>query len=307
MSVRNYDEEKIVKAIISALEMLEDKGTSTVAAKDVTVKVHVQEAVGQVDDVPDEKLPDIAMIPEDEICFVDHLKNREAILELKKTTPARTLSGRVGDREKTEIVFRKNANLSAMVDAVWKPLDREFVKKMGYPIIKTKPNSKDEYLMRPDLGRELDEENLEIVRTKLKKNPDVQIVLGEGQSVLGLETSMPEMLPALLQGLEANHIDYGTPIFVEYTRVGVGDLIGKTVGAKVVCVILGERPGHLSWRGLGCYVTYAPEVGILESKRTAVTTIQDDGGTPPAEAGAYVADLIKRILQEKKSGVDLVL
>ena len=111
---------------------------------------------------------------------------------------------------------------------------------------------------------------------------------------------MPELLPALLQGLQSNKINYGTPCFVEYTRVGIGDLIGQEVGAKVVCVILGERPGLLSWDGLGCYITYAPKVGILESKRTCVSNIQDNGGTPPAEAGAYIADLIARILKEGK-------
>ena len=70
---------------------------------------------------------------------------------------------------------------------------------------------------------------------------------------------------------------------------------------------MGERPGLLSWDGLGCYITYAPKVGILESKRTCVSNIQDNGGTPPAEAGAYIADLIARILKEGKSGVDLII
>ena len=161
--------------------------------------------------------------------------------------------------------------------------------------------------MRPDLGVILDDENMNLVRTQLQKNPDVQLIIGEGQSNQGLEKSMPELLPALLQGLQSNKINYGTPCFVEYTRVGIGDLIGQEVGAKVVCVILGERPGLLSWDGLGCYITYAPKVGILESKRTCVSNIQDNGGTPPAEAGAYIADLIARILKEGKSGVDLII
>ena len=174
-------------------------------------------------------------------------------------------------------------------------------------VLKSMPGSKEEYLMRPDLGILLDDKNMDIVRKQLKKNPDVQIVIGEGQSNQGLEKSMPELLPALLQGLDANKIDYGTPCFVEYTRVGIGDLIGQEVGAKVVCVVLGERPGLLSWDGLGCYITYNPKVGILESKRTCVSNIQDNGGTPPAEAGAYIADLITRILKEKKSGVDLII
>ena len=255
----------------------------------------------------DESLTDIAMIPEEEICVVENPRNKEALMRLKRSTPARTATGRTGDREKTIITIRKMANLSAAVDAVWTPLNREFVSSLGYPVLKSMPQSKEEYLMRPDLGVILDNENMNLVRTQLQKNPDVQLIIGEGQSNQGLEKSMPELLPALLQGLQSNKINYGTPCFVEYTRVGIGDLIGQEVGAKVVCVILGERPGLLSWDGLGCYITYAPKVGILESKRTCVSNIQDNGGTPPAEAGAYIADLIARILKEGKSGVDLII
>lgn len=288
---QNISEEaimEVVKKVLGDLELTEEMQADTPLAGD-------------------ESLTDIAMIPEEEICLVENPRNKEALMRLKRSTPARTATGRTGDREKTIITIRKMANLSAAVDAVWTPLNREFVSSLGYPVLKSMPQSKEEYLMRPDLGVILDNENMKLVRTQLQKNPDVQLIIGEGQSNQGLEKSMPELLPALLQGLQSNKINYGTPCFVEYTRVGIGDLIGQEVGAKVVCVILGERPGLLSWDGLGCYITYAPKVGILESKRTCVSNIQDNGGTPPAEAGAYIADLIARILKEGKSGVDLII
>jgi ethanolamine ammonia-lyase small subunit len=40
--------------------------------------------------------------------------------------------------------------------------------------------------------------------------------------------------------------------------------------------------------------------------RTLVSNIHRNG-TPAVEAGAYIADIIKRILKEQKSGVDLKL
>lgn len=288
------NEEEIVRAVMEVLKELNptSSGTAPAAVSDMST---------------DGEVPDITATPEQELCLIENCARREELLEMKKRTPARTLTGRVGVRENTLTVLRKHANLAAMVDAVWEPLNREMAESFHFPILKSIPNSKEEYLMRPDLGRQLDQESLEVVRTKLKKSPDVQIVIGEGQSNSALERSMPELLPALLQGLEANHIDYGTPVFVEYTRVGIGDQIAKEVGAKSVCVVLGERPGLLTWRSLGCYITYQPEIDIQENKRTVVSNIQDDGGTPPAEAGAYIADLIQRILQEKKSGVELIL
>jgi len=314
MEKQLLSEERIVQAVVQVL-LQQDAGSAPIGG-DCETPAKAVEAVsaapeeptaGRTADISDDDLVDVALMDENDICLVQNPKNREALMRMKRYTPARLATGRCGEREKTLIMLRKNANLAATVDAVWTPVNREFVQKLGYPTVKSLPTNKEEYMMRPDLGRLMDEENMEIIRTKLKRNPDVQIVLGEGQSNPGLEQGMPELLPALLQGLELNHIDYGTPVFVEYTRVGIGDLIAQEIGAKAVCVVLGERPGLLTWAGLGCYITYAPTVDILESKRTVVSNIQDGGGTPPAEAGAYIADLIKRILTEKKSGVDLIL
>lgn len=296
-----FREEQIVQAVMNVLQKLDMMNENKMDAAESRHAAYSEE------EIPEEDIKDITATDEQELCLIDEPLKREELLAMKKFTPARTLTGRVGVRDKTLTMFRKNANLAAMVDAVWKPLNREYAGSFGYPMLKSLPESKEEYLMRPDLGRRLDEKSMEYVRTKLKKNPDVQIVLGEGQSNDALEQGMGELLPALLQGLDAEHIDYGTPVFVEYTRIGIGDLIAQEVGAKAACVVLGERPGLLTWRSLGCYITYDPKVDVLESKRTCVSNIQDDGGTPPAEAGAYIAGLIKRILDEKKSGDDLIL
>ena len=238
------NEEEIVRAVMEVLKELSPANTGDAPGVEFGASV-----------VSDGEVPDVTATPEQELCLIENCARREELLEMKKRTPARTLTGRVGVRENTLTVLRKRANLAAMVDAVWEPLNREMAESFHFPILKSIPNSKEEYLMRPDLGRQLDQESLKVVRTKLKKSPDVQIVIGEGQSNSALERSMPELLPALLQGLEVNHINYGTPVFVEYTRVGIGDQIAKEVGAKAVCVVLGERPGLLTWRSLGCYIT----------------------------------------------------
>ena len=43
-----------------------------------------------------------------------------------------------------------------------------------------------------------------------------------------------------------------------------------------------------------------------EARRTVVSNIHKDG-TIPAEAGAHIADIIKKILDAKASGTDLKL
>lgn len=288
---QNISEEaimEVVKKVLGDLELTEEMQADTPLAGD-------------------ESLTDIAMIPEEEICLVENPRNKEALMRLKRSTPARTATGRTGDREKTIITIRKMANLSAAVDAVWTPLNREFVSSLGYPVLKSMSQSKEEYLMRPDLGVILDNENMNLVRTQLQKNPDVQLIIGEGQSNQGLEKSMPELLPALLQGLQSNKINYGTPCFVEYTRVGIRRSDWPGGGRKGSLCDSGREAGPAFLGRTWMLYHLCTKGRNLRTKRTCVSNIQDNGGTPPAEAGAYIADLIARILKEGKSGVDLII
>jgi ethanolamine ammonia-lyase small subunit len=77
-------------------------------------------------------------------------------------------------------------------------------------------------------------------------------------------------------------------------------------GCEVVCVLVGERPGLVTDKSMSAYITYKPHTGVSESARTVVSNIHD-GGTPAAEAGAFVAELIGKILDKKVSGVALQL
>ncbi|MEA4954715.1 MAG: ethanolamine ammonia-lyase light chain EutC [Pseudoflavonifractor sp.] len=271
------------------------------------LKTECKECTAQEAEETDEGFTeDIFSAPEQEHFLVESPKNKEAYLRMKKRTLALLGLGKAGlsSRDKTETYLRKYAFLSAARDAVLQPVSKEFLDKLGMPVIKTMPDSVQDYLTQPYLSRLLDDENLEIVRTKLKKNPDVQILIGEGNSSIALEVGLMDFWPALKQGLESHGIDYGTPAFLRYPRLGSGDLIASEVGAKAVCMILGERTCMATCESMGVYITYNPRVGILENTRTVISGIYKDG-TPYAEAGAYAADLIHKVLTEKKSGVEL--
>jgi ethanolamine ammonia-lyase small subunit len=82
--------------------------------------------------------------------------------------------------------------------------------------------------------------------------------------------------------------------------------LGPLIGSDVVCVLIGERPGLATGESMSAYIAYKPNAERPESWRNVVSNIYS-GGTPPAEAGAHIATLIKRILDEKVSGVDLSL
>lgn len=69
-------------------------------------------------------------------------------------------------------------------------------------------------------------------------------------------------------------------------------------------MLVGERPGLVTAESMSAYIAYRPTVGMPEARRTVISNIHK-GGTPAVEAGAYIAELIHKMLQKKKSGIDL--
>ena len=96
------------------------------------------------------------------------------------------------------------------------------------------------------------------------------------------------------------------PFFVRYCRVNTARTIGSLLDAKVVCVLIGERPGLLTDESMSAYIAYKPHPDMSESDYTVVSNISRFG-MPPVEAGAYISDIIKAILKQKTSGLGLVL
>ena len=108
----------------------------------------------------------------------------------------------------------------------------------------------------------------------------------------------------LTDGLQAKGLKVGTPFYLRYGRVAAEDHVSEIVGAKVVCVLIGERPGLATAESMSAYIVYNAYVGMPEAKRTVVSNIHKDG-LPAVEAGAYIVEVIDQILQQKASGVDL--
>ena len=175
---------------------------------------------------------------------------------------------------------------------------------MGLFTVQTKCDCKDTYLTRPDLGRVLSDEAVATIKEKCKKNPKVQIYVSDGLSSAAIAANVGDVLPAIEQGLKSYGIDYGTPFFLKYGRVGAMDQVSEITGAEVTCVLIGERPGLITAESMSAYMTYGGSIGIPEASRTVVSNIHR-GGTNPTEAGAFIAELCLRMLREKASGLDL--
>lgn len=228
----------------------------------------------------------------------------EVLAEFRANTAARVCTGRAGPRPRTTALLRFLADHSRSKDTVLKEVPQEWVQQKGLLELQSEITSKDQYLTRPDMGRRLSAESLALLKSRCKQQPQVQVIVSDGLSTDAVTANFDEILPPLLKGLESAGLDVGTPFFVRYGRVKVEDQIGEALGAKVVILLVGERPGLGQSESLSCYMVYSPTANTVEADRTCISNIHR-GGTPPVEAAAVIVDLAKQMLEKKASGMAL--
>lgn len=236
--------------------------------------------------------------------FLEHIEKPEELYKMKRATQARIGIGHTGARYKTEVMLRFNADHAAASDAVFSEVDKEVVEALGVFEVKTKCSDKYEMLTRPDWGRVFTEDTQEYIRQHCVQNPDVQIYFGDGLCSPSIKANIPDLYPTLKLGLNDRGISTGTPFFVRYCRVNTARTVGPLVNAKVVCVLIGERPGLSTSESMSAYIAYNARPDMSESDYTVVSNISRYG-LPPVEAAAHIVDLIDLILEKKKSGIAL--
>ena len=297
-------EQKDLKAIIEQVLAEMNISGDTAAAAAPAVEAACGCAAPAVEDGC---IPDVTEVDIRTQYLVKNPEHGEEYAELKANAPCRLGIGKAGARYKTDPQLQFRAAHSAAQDAVFNDVDHDFIEKeLGLFIVQTQCDSKDTYLTRPDLGRKLSDEAIAVLKETCKKNPTVQIYVADGLSGASVAANIPDLLPAILQGLQSYKIDTGTPFFVKYGRVGVMDEISELLGADVTCTLIGERPGLITAESMSAYIAYKATVGMPEARRTVVSNIHKNG-TIPSEAGAHIAEIIKIMLEKKASGTDLKL
>ena len=221
-----------------------------------------------------------------------------------RATTARIGVGKAGPRLKTQTLLALRADHAGARDAVMMDVDPKVIEELNLFSVQTCCQDKNEFLTRPDLGRRIPDEGLTEIQKHCQMRPDVQIVVSDGLSSTAINANIRNLLPMLIDGLKDKGLTVGTPFFVRFGRVAVEDQIAEMLGAKVVCIFVGERPGLCSAESMSAYISYEARIGMPEARRTVVSNIHKDGITA-VEAGAYLTDLIEKIYKAKASGVEL--
>jgi len=249
-------------------------------------------------------LPDLCEFKLEEWALIPQPADKEGLLRIKKSTPARLGMWRTGARYKVEPWLRFRFDLAAAKDAVLKEVDPAFIERLGLFTVQTVVKDKDEYLTRPDLGRKLSKEAKELIAKECPKSPNIQLVVVDGLSSSAIEANAADFIPSFMNAVKAYNLTVGKPFFVKYGRVAVMDDIGEILNPDVIVELVGERPGLVTAKSVSAYMCYKPNKNTIESDRMLVSNIHE-GGLPPVEAGAHVASVAKRIYDAKASGVKL--
>ena len=290
------DEQLLTAIVTEIVRQLEATGNVTLPDPAVSDRP-VQAPPREHEDITS---PEVRMTP-----LVEDPADPEALARMMRRTTARIGVGRAGSRLRTTTLLTLRADHAQARDAVFADVSQAVLDEAGLFTVQTMCQDKNTYVTRPDLGRKLSPEAEQTLREKCVPNPDVQIYAADGLSSTAIEANLNRILPVITESLTRMGLTVGTPFFLRFGRVGSQEHVAEVLGAKVVCVLIGERPGLATAESMSAYIAYNAYVGMPESKRTVVSNIHRNG-TAAVEAGAYIAEVIAKILEQKASGVDLV-
>jgi len=223
-------------------------------------------------------------------------------------TPARIFVDRRGPAYRTQTQLALRADHAFALDAVHDEVDlargfpAEFAHARKLFAVQSQARDKEEFLLRPDLGRRLSDTARQEIALRCGPSADVQIVLGDGLSAAAMIRQVPPLLPLLEQEFARRGWKTGQTFFVRHCRVGIMNDVGELLRPEIVVLLIGERPGLATAESLSGYLAFRPASGHTDAQRNLISNIHDRG-VDHAAAAARIASLADQMRQRQTSGV----
>lgn len=233
--------------------------------------------------------------------------------ELRRLTPARIALGRAGTSLPTAAHLDFQFAHAQARDAVHLPFDHAALSaalaERGRETLLVHSAAADRhtYLQRPDLGRRLDPESAALLRRHAEAHPqgyDLAVVIADGLSALAVQRHALPFLERMEEQVQAEGWSLSPVVLVQQGRVAVGDEVGELLRARMVVILIGERPGLSSPDSLGLYFTWAPRIGLNDAYRNCISNVRLEGlsyGT----AAHRLLYLMREACRRQLSGVQL--
>jgi ethanolamine ammonia-lyase small subunit len=194
-------------------------------------------------------------------------------------------------------------------DAIHTPLDTQALesdlRKFGWNVLQVRSRAPDRatYLRRPDLGRLLNPEDIDSLSDAGPSQGDICIVIGDGLSSMAVARHAAPLLEALKMHL-GEELEHTSVVMASQARVALADDVAHVLKAKLVIMLIGERPGLSSPDSLGIYMTHGPFPGRNDAERNCISNVRPEG-LSYAAAAFKLAWLVREALRRGLTGVDL--
>jgi len=300
--VRELQSSGAVRTAAPASASAAPVSTSTASSSAVPVKPRTGTSTTTLSiDLPDPTLNEYRYKPR-----VKNPKDASGVKALVESTTARIGVGRAGPRYNTASLLLFQGDHAVTQDALYRDVDQKLLDEFNLFTVQTKvTGGKQEYLLRPDLGRLLGDDAKRTITEKCQKNVNIQLVVGDGLSAAAVEANLRQIFPVIKQGTQTAGLTFGTPFFIKYARVGVMNDVGELIKPDVVILLIGERPGLGRAESMSAYMGYKPKYGDTDADRDVVCNIFENGGTNPLEGGAFVVQIAQKMRKNQASGVKL--
>jgi ethanolamine ammonia-lyase small subunit len=233
-----------------------------------------------------------------------------SLRDLRQLTPARVGLGRTGASLPTQALLaftldharaRDAVHANFEVAALVSGLDALGLETLA---VSSRAVDRKDYLRRPDQGRKLAPLSQDLLVGRHCRACDCALVIADGLSPSAVNTHAIELVRSLLPRLASAGTAVGPAVVATGARVALGDEIGALVGARMIVVLIGERPGLSAPGSLGAYLTFAPKPGLTDADRNCVSNIHA-AGLRSDEAAFKIAWLVGEGLARRISGVAL--
>jgi ethanolamine ammonia-lyase small subunit len=202
---------------------------------------------------------------------------------LRGATPARIALGRAGGSLPLGSWLEFKAAHASARDAVHCPYDADQLAAElellapGVVVVDSAAQDRQTFLLRPDLGRRLDDRSRCLLQESFSTSHDLAIIVTDGLSALAVHRQTQPLVELLLPKLRGDGWRLAPIVIARFGRVALEDEIGQVLGAHLALMLIGERPGLGSPDSLGAYLVYGPRVGNTDADRNCVSNIRPEG------------------------------
>jgi len=228
---------------------------------------------------------------------------------LRRSTAARIGLARTGASLATGPLLDFRLAHARARDAVHAPLDEPKLladlRSLGLPVVAVSSAVRDraQYLLRPDLGRQLADVDQALLAARGEPN-DVVFVVTDGLSACAVQSHAQPLLAQVLPDLAHAGWQVAPLVLVRLGRVAIGDAVARALNADSVVVLIGERPGLSAPDSMGAYLTWQPGPQTTDAQRNCISNIRPEG-IGYADAAFRLMHLLMAMRARRISGVAL--